>query len=455
MVEDLRFIRETFEAHGIEYVLARGADEHSGVIQPVVAVNARARFEVIDVLTNAFSSEHKYSGHVTTPQTHAQDGTPLDVLRFGRSDGIRLEFWVYDAADIHLPSASAVTRATLPRDEAHPTTVEKYGAHWPTFSRMWDLLADDIDFPIDIVFSWVDGTDKEWQRMRAATMQNYVVGEGDDHEARYRQINELKYAMRSVHQFAPWIRNVIIVTDSPRPTWLADHPRVRVVRSTEFFSDVSVLPTHNSHAIESQLHRIPGLSEHFIYSNDDMFFGREVGPKGFFTSGGISRFIESNTRIGLGEPDTTRSGFENAARVNRALLLKKFGRTISRNLEHCPAPLRRSVLEKLESEFPQEFQRTASARFRSVSDVSVTNSLYHFFALMSGYAVPHETLRVKYVDTTSREGIDLLDPLLRKRNFDFFCLNDGSFPVVSAEERLAAVTSFLESYFPVPAPWEN
>ena len=358
-------------------------------------------------------------------------------------------------ADVHLPNGNAVTRAVLPLEELHPLTVERFGAIWPTFDGMWDALADDINCPIDIVFSWVDGTDLEWQRARAAKMQSYIVGEGDDHEARFRQIDELKYALRSVHLYAPWIRNIVIVTDSPRPDWLKSHPRVTVMHSSEFFSHVDVLPTHNSHAVESQLHRIPGLSEHFIYSNDDMFFGREITPQAFFTSGGVSRFIESPTRIGLGGSNPSRSGFENAARVNRAILLEKFGVTISRNLEHCPTPLRRSVLKKLEVEFPEEFARTESARFRSVTDISVTNSLYHYFALVTGAAVPQESLRVNYVDTTAQEGITALDPLLRKRNYDFFCLNDGSFPSVSADVRLAAVTTFLESYFPIPAPWEK
>jgi hypothetical protein len=44
---------------------------------------------------------------------------------------------------------------------------------------------------------------------------------------------------------------------------------------------------------------------------------------------------------------------------------------------------------------------------------------------------------------------------LKKRKFDFFCLNDGSFPEVSARERADAVGEFLERYFPVPAPWER
>lgn len=495
MLEDLDFIRGALDTAGIDYLLVRGEDARSGAVRPVLAIDERERDAVTIVLAEACRSEPFVSrpvrrlgreGAVSArtagtrrrkparhPAALVSTGslggglhdrayvlyrprvTPHGTLRYGARSGIRLEFWIHDEHDIHLPGDSAVTRTTIPRREATLTTVERYGATWPTLEGMWDVLARDVDFPVDIVFSWVDGADLEWQRMRAARMQSYVVGEGDGHEARFRQLDELKYALRSVHLFAPWIRNIVIVTDSPRPQWLAEHPRVAVLPSARFFADPATLPTYNSHAVESQLHRISGLSEHFVYSNDDMFFGREVEPEAFFTSGGTSRFIEADTRIGLGEPEPLRSGFENAARVNRALLRDRFGRTIARHLEHAPAPLRRSVLVELEAEFPDAFARTAASRFRSATDVSVTNSLYHYYALMTGKGVPQESMRVKYVDTTMQEGIAELATLLRKRDYDFFCLNDGSFPELSPEDRALAVRSFLEDYFPVPAPWER
>jgi UDP-glucose 4-epimerase len=319
---------------------------------------------------------------------------------------------------------------------------------------MFDALASDVTFDIDLVFSWVDGTSSEFQRARAQRMKTYVVGDGDDSEARFRQIDELKYALRSVRLFAPWVRRIFIVTDSPRPAWLAEHPAVTLVRSEEFFADPSVLPTHNSHAVESQLHHIEGLSEHFIYSNDDMFFGRPVRPEMFFSPGGITKFIEATTRIGLGEPNPSRSGFENAARVNRGLLFERFGRVTTRHLEHAATPLRRSVMAELEREFPAEFARTAASAFRSSSDISVTNSLYHYYALMTGRAVVQERARVKYIETTLAEAQGEMDVLLRERDYDFFCLNDGSRPEISISRRTKTVRSFLERYFSIPAPWE-
>jgi selenocysteine lyase/cysteine desulfurase len=141
--------------------------------------------------------------------------------------------------------------------------------------------------------------------------------------------------------------------------------------------------------------------------------------------------------------------------VNRKLLHDRFGRITTRHLEHTAAPLRRSVLLGMEREFAAEFAATAASRFRAKDNISVTNSLYHYFALLTGQAVTKVGAKVQYVDTTLRVGLAALERLLRKRNQDFFCLNDGSFPEVPADERQNVVTDFLEKYFPVPAPWEK
>jgi hypothetical protein len=206
--------------------------------------------------------------------------------------------------------------------------------------------------------------------------------------------------------------------------------------------------------VETQLHHIEGLAEHFLYCNDDMFVGRRVTPSMFFSPGGISRFIESQVRIGGGVVDIRRSGHENAARNNRRLLADRFGYVITSHLAHSPAPLRRSVLAELEAEFPRDFAATQASRFRSATDISVTNSLYHYYALLTGRAVPHESASACYIETTSHDGLGSLGELLARRDADFFCLNDGGAPEVDEAFRATTVADFLACYFPCPAPWE-
>lgn len=471
MIEDLLYLREILDQAGIDFLLARGDGE-----RPVLAVDWRERHRLAAALQSASASEPLYAkaiGRRRTPAVLVAAGTlsgdpkakvfrlfrPRVELRggltYGSDVGVQLELWTFRRTRTKAPVENQLTRREWMTDPLTRATVQRYGRTWPTLRYMFDDFADDITFDIDIVFSWVDGGSLEWQKARAKRMASYVVGEGDDNEARFRQLDELKYALRSVYLFAPWIRKIFIVTDSARPAWLDEHPRVSVIRSEEFFSDPSVLPTHNSMAVESQLHHIPGLSEHFLYSNDDMFFGRPVRPELFFTSGGLTKFLEGPNRIGLGENNSERSGFENAARVNRQLLQSRFGKLTSRHLEHAAAPLRKSVLAEMESEFADEFYATMASTFRSSTNISVTNSLYHYYALLTGRALRNETATAEYIDTTTEAGLRSLNKLLRRRAFDCFCLNDGSFPEVSADVRAEAVRAFLDRYFALPAPWER
>ncbi len=464
MAADLRRVRGALDRYSISYLLVRGDDD-----RPVIAVDRTVRAEVEQAFAEEFADEPFYArvdgGGKRSERLLALGRLPgenaelflvyrrrLRETRAGwkaAEAAVRLEFWSFGELEIIAPRPNALTRSRIPRLDAVLTSVEREGESWPTLAGMFDDHADDVDFDIDMVFSWVDGDHPAQLEAR-----RHLSG-ADSGPERYRQIDELRYALRSVHAFAPWVRRIFIATDSPVPAWLdPEHPRVRIVRSEEFFADPAALPTFNSHAIESQLHHIPDLAEHFLYSNDDMFFGRPVTPAQFFSPGGVSRFVEATTRIGLGESGPDRSGHDNAMRVNRTLLRTRFGRTITRHLEHCAAPLRRSVLAELEREFPADFARTAASRFRAADDISVTNSLYHYYALLTGRAVTQTGLRVRYVETTLAESAAQLRQLERRRRHEMFCLNDGSRPEVSEEVRIATVTSFLERYFPVPGPWE-
>lgn len=131
-------------------------------------------------------------------------------------------------------------------------------------------VANPYDFPIDLVYTWVDGNDPVWQAKKAYWQKQYAP---DDEyaisPARWRDRDELKYSLRSVEQYMPWVNNIYIVTDNQVPAWLnINHPKIKIVDHSEIFP-AEALPVFNSIAIESRLAYIPDLSEHFIYSNDD------------------------------------------------------------------------------------------------------------------------------------------------------------------------------------------
>ena len=136
--------------------------------------------------------------------------------------------------------------------------------------------------PVDVVYTWVDGSDPAWQERRDRALRE--LGGAPLHElaandSRYTSHDELRYSLRSLEMYAPWVRQVFLVTDHQVPAWLrTDHPRLTVVDHTDLFGARGRLPTFNSHAIESQLHHLDGLAENYLYLNDDVFFGRPGRP---------------------------------------------------------------------------------------------------------------------------------------------------------------------------------
>jgi len=463
--EDLLLTATALEAAGVSVLLVRHDVRIPALVVDVA--DAAAAVAALRELPEPLYVKRKAHGAILAAELDDPASSPAAIrvyrprisdsgeLRYNHEIGTRVEFWRFGDELVEAPHDNAVTRRLTPASDIDFTDVERYGRRWRTIAGMFDVHPAEFTEDVDMVFSWVDGSSSDFQRQRAAQMAEYVVGEGDDGPARYRHVDELRYALRSVHMYAPWVRRIFIATDSPAPAWLLDHPQVTIVRSEEFFGDTSVLPIHNSHAVEAQLHRIEGLAEHFLYSNDDMFFGRPVEPELFFSPAGLSRFVECGIRIGAGGSAVHRSGHDNALRVNRGLLRERFGRTITRDLEHCATPLRRSVMDELERAFPEDFARTAASRFRSATDISVTNSLYHYYAQFTGRAIATARPRVRYVQTTLAASLAGMERLARRRDVDMFCLNDGGAGEMPEELRVRTVTDILERMFPVRAPWER
>ena len=65
------------------------------------------------------------------------------------------------------------------------------------------------NFPIDLVYLWCDDTDEVW---RAKKQQHLLVENKLDsqstNDCRFANNDELKYSLRSVAQYAPWINHI-------------------------------------------------------------------------------------------------------------------------------------------------------------------------------------------------------------------------------------------------------
>ena len=116
---------------------------------------------------------------------------------------------------------------------------------------------------IDLVYLWVDGNDPKWLKKRSLLFKEIGRNISTNFNGRYANNDELKFSLRSVERYAPWIRKIFIVTDDQTPEWLdIKNPKIKIIDHKEILPDES-LPCFNASVIEHFLHKIPNLSEYF------------------------------------------------------------------------------------------------------------------------------------------------------------------------------------------------
>ncbi|MEU4149373.1 stealth family protein [Streptomyces sp. NPDC026659] len=481
---NLHLLVSFLEEAGMDYFCVRGT---ASPRVPCVAIPARWRGRFEELLQAACA---RYPGYVGTasPLRLRPGGSatswralrgqsvlrlawvvcdPTGKLVFGGESGCDIEFWDEVDGKLVAPRPNKVV-TEIPVDAGRCWAGQKRFSTVPgpyltgrtrTLPEFLAALPDDHLFPIDVVYTWVDDSDPLWRARRDAARRQLAAGRGDvlheqaANDARFTSRDELKYSLRSLHQYAPWVRNIFLVTAGQVPSWLrTDFPGIRVVDHREIFSDPDALPTFNSHAIESQLHHIEDLAEHFLYLNDDVFFGRPVSPGTFFHPNGLTKFFQSKALIPSGGASSDDLPVNAAGKNSRGLIAQQFGTVISQKMKHTPHALRRSILAEMEHVYGKAHRVTQHSRFRSPTDVPIASSLHHYYAYGSARATVGD-IRYLYVDLADELAQRRLNNLLARRNFDTFCMND-TVTAADPEAQARMVSTFLDSYFPVPSPFE-
>jgi Stealth protein CR2, conserved region 2/Stealth protein CR1, conserved region 1/Stealth protein CR3, conserved region 3/Stealth protein CR4, conserved region 4 len=278
--------------------------------------------------------------------------------------------------------------------------------------------------PVDVVYTWVDGTDELWRQRKSKFINDGLgLSELADSRARYESRNELLYSIRSVVRYMPWVRNIYVVTDRQVPSWFASTSRITIVDHSELFPDKSCLPVFNSHAIESVLHRIEGLSDIFVYFNDDLFVNQPIQIGELVSPGGVIRNFLSRHKVPVGPPSDRQVASEWGA-INSARQLASLGSFVAPyKLKHTPHVLSRIAMAELEKNLAVEFKKIRTMRFRSSEDIAPV-FLGIYYAIWQGRAVAAQT-NYRYLQTSSRIFAKKLRSLKKSTTVKFFCLNDN------------------------------
>lgn len=293
--------------------------------------------------------------------------------------------------------------------------------------------------PIDVVYTWVDGSRPDYQ----ALLRQYSEEPVDLNPERYRDVYQmLRYSLRSLAKFAsPWIGKIYLLTARPQvPDWLnTEHPDVHLVHHDEIFEPKDILPTFSCNVIETQLHHLP-CSDPFLYMNDDYLFGDTI-PREYLCNqhGEIAVF---GTLLGERLP----------WRIRDAGLSLGF-------TEHTPLWIVKRHWEAAQKLHPLDLLRTLHNRFRQPQDLRMER-LYRYYLLtytQQRTVVPFWQARrdvwfqkIKNDPLEERAKLQKLEQRRRK----LLCFNDDQRDDPN-QEVVAMIQDYLQRSYPDPSPWER
>ena len=225
--------------------------------------------------------------------------------------------------------------------------------------------------PIDAIILWVDGSDENHQAKMIPYLESKEAINTEKFRNRFIQVNEIKFTIDSILKFAPYIRNIFIITDNQTPDFLSQktdnnlYNKVSIVDHKVIFSGYEeFLPTFNSRAIESCMFRIPNLAEHFIYLNDDFFLINETKPEDFFIKGKPvlrGKWLKFDKDIFYKKFKKVKRGHKAAQQL--AASLAGFDKYY--NFRHTPHPLRKSTFESYFKANKELLLKNMGYKFRS------------------------------------------------------------------------------------------
>ena len=321
---------------------------------------------------------------------------------------------------------------------------------------------------IDFVITWVDGSDEKWISEYNKYAKNPIA------KHRYRDWDLLKYWFRAVERYASWVNKIYFVTWGHIPNWLnTNNDKLVIVKHTDFINE-KYLPTFNSCVIEANLHKIKGLSEKFVYFNDDMFLNDYVNENDFFVNdlpcdtailshlwarGLNSTFINYNCSSIVNKYFKIKElkKLKNTiVKKNPKNVLKKICFCNKKNMlcivpQHVPTSYLKSTFNCVWEKESQLLEEVCQHKFRTNEDVS--QWLFQFWQIASKKFVHRDSNFSKYYQIET-ESLDNVIFEIKNKVYKLICLNDGE-KTTNYEKNKAKLIEMFENMYNQKSEFEK
>ncbi|XP_060587962.1 N-acetylglucosamine-1-phosphotransferase subunits alpha/beta-like isoform X2 [Ruditapes philippinarum] len=368
---------------------------------------------------------------------------------------------------------------------------------------------------IDVVYTWVNGSEKKFKQdldeyislIRKARADVLALN-------RYFDYGTLRYSLRSIEKYANWVRYIYLVTNDQIPDWLnKDNPRIKIVTHKEIFLNKSHLPTFSSPAIECHIHNIKGLSNNFIYMNDDIILTSRLELSDFLTEDGKYelRFMHeklercnklcasNNVSNGVCEPECNTASCEwdgddcagkkvptytendrffmfdswmGSMMHAHFLFNKVFGPANRYIPEHGPHMFNRDILRLLQYSFLYEWDKTSSIKIRHHLTMQYQFAYNNFLLTLEENGLVNVKTNLTFVKECCNKDIlelDNRDVNARRKQLDeakkrlqllkpkFLVITTRFLQMMYENDRdvlVNDITNFLHELFPTPSLYE-
>lgn len=329
---------------------------------------------------------------------------------------------------------------------------------------------------VDIIILWVDPSDPLW--LSDFNEHTAVPLNSEEVALRYRDWGTLKYVFRGIAENLPWVNNIHFITSGHRPSWL-DTDKVIHHKHADIFKYKDALPVFNASSIELNFDMVPGLSDKFIYFNDDTVILSPLAQSRFFEKGlpvDIELYNLPKDNVFFRKKYQSVDVW-NSMILNCHRLIQDYGyhfkiKDVPANIPflskilnkaytfipgykfyshyHQPMPLLRSTIEKVNNDFCDEVKNTIYSRFRHEGNIS--QAIYRYHQLYTGNYTP-----VYYNDHfvySLKSYNDVMAINLEKDGYSIVCLND-KYQGERFDESKEHVISMLDKILPRESIYEK
>lgn len=247
---------------------------------------------------------------------------------------------------------------------------------------------------LDIVIAWVDGADPILKAKRNQYKSEKSIASDAITATRFASDDEIYYNIASILKYVPFCRHIYIVSDQQQPTFIDEFAKqnictmdkIRIIDHKDIFLGYEeFLPTFNTRSIETMISNIEGLSDYFIYMNDDFFFNQPVAIEDFLDKENLvihghwrkSTILNAKLNFRKSRSKLLAIPVQPSHAVAQMLSAKILGMKQFFEIHHYPHIVDKKVLQNYLLSHPKFLESQIKYKFRDVAQVNPITLMNH------------------------------------------------------------------------------